>query len=188
MIIIVCQQTGSSWLEWHFFIFEKKKTSPLFRNWSCNQELNWTVTNCSLLESCLIFPTGNRTLLLNSGLLFVFLFCIIFILSLSLLIPGGAQTFFFVGKRELSAGAEHPAEGVKSKAINERRVHLFGLVRITGTLAKWKKYPTFIRAHISSAESESLENWEDKQGNALFHLFSRTRSYFFEALLGNIRK
>lgn len=48
-----------------------------------------------------------------------------------------------------------PAEGVKSKAINERRVHLFGLVRITGTLAKWKINIPPLSEHIFHPQSHS---------------------------------
>lgn len=98
--------------EWQFIYYKRKKICPLLGSWRCHHELNWPVTNRLLLESCQIFPTGNRTLIFNSGLLFVFLFCIIVILSLSLLIPGGVQTFYFcfvLEKREFGSGAEHPA-------------------------------------------------------------------------------
>lgn len=68
----------------------------------------------------------------------VFLFCIVFISSLSPLIPGRFHSFiyflfFFFGGwgrhrfQHCTADAEQPAERVKSKAISEGKVHLFGL-------------------------------------------------------------
>lgn len=69
--------------------------------------------------------------------------------------PRRGSDFFFLEKREFNSGAGHPAEGVKSKAINERRVHLFGLVRITGTLAKWKKNIPPLSEPIFHPQSQS---------------------------------
>lgn len=205
MIIILCKQiqlllnTGTSCPSDSLFITEEN-INPLLGNWCCHHELNCPVTNrpnayCWSAARHISHWKQNTHFQLRIIVCF-FLFCIIFILSLSLLIPGGVQTFFFVfyfGEEGIQQWrrAPCPAEGVKSKAINERSVHLFGLVRITGTLAKWKKISHLYQSpYFTRRVRVPWKLVRQTRKFSLFHLFCCARRFFFfpkhiSEILGN---
>lgn len=96
----------------------------------------WRAARYFPLETGHSFSTQDYCLFLFFLVLYYFHF---------LFIPANPRAsldfFFLIWGRGNSTLAQStwPAEGVKSKAINERMVRLFGFVRITGTFKKMKK-------------------------------------------------
>lgn len=110
--------------------------------------------------------------------------------------PRRSSDFFFVfyfGEEGIQQWrrAPCPAERVKSKAINERSVHLFGLVRITGTLAKWKKISHLYQSpYFTRRVRVPWKLVRQTRKFSLFHLFCCARRFFFfpkhiSEILGN---